>query len=90
MIFNDLHIIGLQTNPLTEAERPVRLARYEPRTTDWCPSLIKTKTTRVLMGEEAEKFKLGAAKRKSAQQMADIARLDLADSDDEDLSLARM
>ena len=79
-------LFDLQTNPLTEAERPVRLAKYEPRTTDWCPSLIKTKTTRVLTGEEAEKFKLGAAERKSVQQMADIARSDLADSDDEDLS----
>ena len=79
-------IFDLQTNPLTEMERPVRLAKYEPRTTDWCPSLIKTKTTRVLTGEEAEKFKLGAAERKSVQQMAEIARSDLADSDDEDLS----
>ena len=64
----------------------MRLAKYEPRTTDWCPSLIKSSTTRVLTGEEAEKFKIGAAERKSAQQMADIARSDLADSDDEDLS----
>ena len=76
----------MQTNPLKEAERPKRLAKYEPRTTDWCPSLIKSKTTRVLTGEEAEKFKIGANEGKSVQQMADIARSDLADSDDEDLS----
>ena len=76
----------MQTNPLTEAERPVRLAKYEPRTTDWCPSLIKSSTTRVLTGAEADKFRLGVAERNNQKMMADIARSDLADSDDEDLS----
>ena len=79
-----MHHYSLQTNPLTEAERPVRLTVYEPRTTDWCPSLIKTSTTRVIQGEEAEKLKQGLAKAENVKKMADIARSDLADSDDDE------
>ena len=79
-----MHHYSLQTNPLTEAERPVRLTVYEPRTTDWCPSLIKTSTTRVIKGEEAEKLKQGLAKAENVKKMADIARSDLADSDDDE------
>ena len=74
----------LQTNPLTEAERPVRLTVYEPRTTDWCPSLIKTSTTRVIKGEEADKLRQGLEKAENVKKMAEIARSDLADSDDEE------
>ena len=74
----------LQTNPLTEAERPVRLTVYEPRTTDWCPSLIKTSTTRVIQGEEADKLRQGITKAENVKKMADIARSDLAHSDDDE------
>ena len=76
----------VKTNPLTEAERPVRLAVYEPRTTDWCPSLIKTSTTRVITGEEAERLRQGRTRTEDQRKMAEIARSDLADSDDEELS----
>ena len=64
----------------------MRLAKYEPRTSDWCPSLIKTKTTRVITGDEAETLKQKYLNNREEKQMADIARADLADSDDEDLN----
>ena len=64
----------------------MRLAVYEPRTTDWCPSLIKTSTTRVVTGPEADRLRQGLLGTEDRRKMADIARSDLADSDDEDLS----
>ena len=57
---------------------------YEPRTTDWCPSLIKTSTTRVIQGEEADRLRQGLNKAENVKKMADIARSDLADSDDDE------
>ena len=57
---------------------------YEPRTTDWCPSLIKTSTTRVIQGEEADRLRQGLNKALDVKKMADIARSDLADSDDDE------
>jgi len=76
----------IKTNPLREAERPVKLAQYEPRSSDWCPSLIKTTNTRVIKGSEAEKLRQSLDVQKANREMADIARNDLADSDDEEVN----
>ena len=76
----------MQTNPLTEAERPVRLTKYEPQATDWCPSFIKSSSTRVITGAEADRLRQSMAAKQGEKQLADIARADLADSDEEELS----
>ena len=71
---------------MREAERPVKLAQYEPRSSEWCPSLIKTTNTRVIKGSEAEKLRQSLDVQKANREMADIARNDLADSDDEEVN----
>ena len=64
----------------------MKLAQYEPRSTDWCPSLIKTTNTRVISGSEAEKLRQSLDMSKANREMAEIARNDLADSDDEEMN----
>merc|ERR1719228_714860 len=44
----------VKTNPLMEAEREKKPAQYVSKTPQWCPGLMRTTTTRVLKGEEAE------------------------------------
>merc|ERR1719402_569644 len=76
----------VKTNPLTEAERAnAKTAKYEPTTTNWCPSRIKQVSERVL-GQDEARDRLAAAD-KEKKEMARIVRQDLdmdGSSDDQD------
>ena len=47
----------VKTNPLTEAERPSKPAVYIAQTAEYCPSLIRSSTSRVVTGEEAQQIR---------------------------------
>jgi len=76
----------VKTNPLTEAERAARPAIYVAKSTEWCPSHIKTTTSRVLSGKEGDQVRNSIGFIDREREMAEIARDDLAISDDEDLT----
>ena len=47
----------VKTNPLTEAERPSKPAVYIAQTAEYCPSLIRSSTSRVVTGAEAQQIR---------------------------------
>jgi len=74
----------VKTNPLTEAERAQKSAVYVAKSTEWCPSHLKSTATRVLSKEEAEQVKKSIGFIDREREMAEIAKNDLACSDDEE------
>merc|ERR1719318_1325927 len=86
VVANKKLLSPVKTNPLSEAEKAPRPALYVAKSTEWCPSLLKSSTSRVLTGEEGEQVRKNIGFIDREREMAEIARNDLADSDDEDLT----
>ena len=53
----------LLINDSKECEREKRAAKFEPRSTEWCPSLIRQDTTRVIQVSEKLIRKIEASAR---------------------------
>jgi len=73
----------VKTNPLTEAERPLKPAKFEARTTNWCPSLMRKDTERTLNPDESSALKKKLNQIDSEKDMIRIAKQDLGDSSDD-------
>ncbi|XP_023338992.1 protein MCM10 homolog [Eurytemora carolleeae] len=73
----------VKTQPHKEAEKEKRAVVYEARTTEWCPSFIRSDTTRVIQGDEAVKLREDL-KITDRKKMEEVARRDLMDSSDDE------
>lgn len=70
----------VKTQPHKEAEREKKPAKFEPASSEWCPSFMRKDSSRVITGTEATKLK----EQLSMKQKEAIARSDLMDSSDDE------
>jgi len=73
----------VKTNPLSEAERASKPAKFEANSTNWCPSLMRKDSERTLGPQESSALKKRLAQIDSEKDMIRIAKQDLADSSDD-------
>jgi hypothetical protein len=64
----------VKTNPFESCDRPVRLAKLNPETPKYGPALPK-KVTRVLSGEEREKFEQSLKEHRQQKSLRQLSQV---------------